>query len=618
MRTWIIFLLVALAYVALATHRLPSPGIFQDEAAFVPVSLNIVTIFNSDRSFLGQLLFEVDYVGALKAWLNKPFYLLFGVSVETIRLPGIFALALTLFLSGIFLSRIFGLTLALTFLLLLGLNPNIIAFTKADFVPFTLSLPIKLALFYLLWIGLPSWKHLVGAILLFGLGIFHRLDFLASAAALLVAFAGLTLFRYGTTKNKQEIKNLTKLAVLAASCLFFWWAMPEPIFTKEIGFASLAPRFANLVRILNWNLEGSSFLRWHLNLHDLDEQQFLVKIALLLVLCPLLLPAKKRTGLFQLSLFVWLYLSAAFFCVLAIPRAASPHHLFALEPFWELGIAASLGQLCLALPSRFVAFGGAALVMAFWTGTYAVHFEQYMAAYSGKFGSLNPFWSEKIYEVANLHSEKTETVFLGWGAYGPVAALRNDFTHVQGIYAEDPLPELVQAMDRAKASGRFLQVLVPDYYKHLSANYRNRPMEEFEELLGKGAIQADRIQQIKENENIFFTAYRVNQILAFPTLSCRAKNFQLEIAFRKNQVWAMEANRWKKLILVPKRTEGFVIRALTSGDSIPGLRPGDTIEISGQEEESLAILRKQKASLPAEPLACKPQLRIGPSPFSLD
>ena len=70
-------------YLALATYKIHSPGIYYDEILSVGPPAAGQPYFK----YLGLPLMIFPYIGALKSWIYTPIFALFGVSAITIRLP---------------------------------------------------------------------------------------------------------------------------------------------------------------------------------------------------------------------------------------------------------------------------------------------------------------------------------------------------------------------------------------------------------------------------------------------------------------------------------------------------------------------------------------------------
>ncbi|HEY8278819.1 MAG TPA: hypothetical protein VIH99_04305 [Bdellovibrionota bacterium] len=593
-----IYALVAFVYACLALNHLHSPALFQDEAAFVPVSLGIVTPHTSARKLFGILIFEMDYVGALKAWINTPVYKMLGISIATIRVPIILTFAFSLMLIGVLLERLFGFAVALGTILLLGLNPNIIALTRADFVPFALSVPIKVALLYHLWRWDPRrWepKRTAWIVSLVFLGIYHRIDFLWTAAALVVAYACLSGIRLGFRGLAQSWKALlTKVLFLGGTALLAVVLMPQKFVGGEFGLfeGSVASKVVHLLRMWRWNVEGSSFSRWYLLVWKFDEPLWTFRLMLTVFLCPILIPKKARGILFELSLFCWVATAVIFTFLLATKRAGAPHHLLAMEPIWELGVAAGVAQIFLFLKPRLGTAVPAALVSAFticWGYAYGIHYGHQLAIYDGKLGPVNPFWSEKMYEIVDFRKSRDDQfIFLGWGVQNAFTALTNDFENSHEVVQGDPLNIVFDRYSVAQSTGHPLYVVTVDHMHRPEIGSPHTIIVAFRKYLKEKVIHAELVKTVSEGEKILFSIYRIGQVNAYRHLQCgkridsnagRVDEPELELLLRTNLFAGSPGKTWSLRAPLPgshwlKAEEGWI--AFRFGPGITSLRKGKT------------------------------------------
>ena len=204
-----LLLVPVLIYMSLALSQLRLPGLAYDEAFFGPAALGRTQDFLSltaiepvdSAARYSPLAFStfalsfgdisvpimlMPYWGALKAWLVAPWFAWWGASVELLRLTaiGIGTLSLVCFL-GV-LRHCFSPLIALLAGLFVATDPSYLFYTRHDFGGAGLSLLFMLApLVCLVWWQtterLGYWAAAFG---LCGLGLYHRLDFMAFLVAL--------------------------------------------------------------------------------------------------------------------------------------------------------------------------------------------------------------------------------------------------------------------------------------------------------------------------------------------------------------------------------------------------------------------------------------------------
>ncbi len=183
---------LALAYFTLmAFYRIELPGLYYDEALFVPVSLRVLGECDVDAAVRFSIgCFPVRqspfYVGALKAWLQAPVFAVFGVSPATIRIPMLLIAAVTLLLTFRFLKPRLGPWSAVAALILMATDPVFIFHSRIDWGPFVLATLFKLLAlgFTLKWLEDGLTLYLVWALATLLLGYFDKLNFLWFIVAL--------------------------------------------------------------------------------------------------------------------------------------------------------------------------------------------------------------------------------------------------------------------------------------------------------------------------------------------------------------------------------------------------------------------------------------------------
>jgi 4-amino-4-deoxy-L-arabinose transferase-like glycosyltransferase len=185
------YLVAAAAAAFFCVHAfsaIDKPGLQYDETAFVNAALGAEhpdQHFVHDR-FGGVVTKIFPYIGALKSWLYAPVFAVFGVSIETIRVPAVLLALLAIALAFRLAWRLWGPWPAALLAVLLATDPVYPTMAKADWGPIVLASVLRvgalLAYFALLRTRSLRYAWLLGALLL--LGVFNKIDFVWFLAAL--------------------------------------------------------------------------------------------------------------------------------------------------------------------------------------------------------------------------------------------------------------------------------------------------------------------------------------------------------------------------------------------------------------------------------------------------
>ena len=104
---------------------LSDPGLQYDELLFVNAALGNTHAFHGFiySESLGVPTMLMPYIGALKAWIYTPIFYVFGVSVDSIRVPILLLAALTLMFAVLLVHRLLGTWAAVALAVLLATDP---------------------------------------------------------------------------------------------------------------------------------------------------------------------------------------------------------------------------------------------------------------------------------------------------------------------------------------------------------------------------------------------------------------------------------------------------------------------------------------------------------------
>jgi 4-amino-4-deoxy-L-arabinose transferase-like glycosyltransferase len=221
-RTWWAYALAAASvatFLAWSLWRVDRPGLQYDEAIFVNAALGADY---PDRAFVWREHYGIPtmlmpYIGALKAWLYAPVFSVFGVSVETIRIPMVLLGAATIALAFALGRRLFGLWPAAVLALLLGTDTAFAIMSKADFGPVVISSFLRVAALaaYFAFVRTRSLTALWLLGLSLAVGVFNKLDYGLFTIALVVAALVVDRDRFVRAIRERPRGTLLPLGLLA-------------------------------------------------------------------------------------------------------------------------------------------------------------------------------------------------------------------------------------------------------------------------------------------------------------------------------------------------------------------------------------------------------------------
>ena len=128
--------LICSLFFILASYNIKLPGLYYDEALDVVPTMQLVTgqLVEEHRSveILGHRLpiMVSEYVGPVSTYLTLPFFLLFGVSVFSLRLTTIVFAVGTIIFTFYFLKLFFNRRVAFLAVLLLAVNPAFVMWSR--------------------------------------------------------------------------------------------------------------------------------------------------------------------------------------------------------------------------------------------------------------------------------------------------------------------------------------------------------------------------------------------------------------------------------------------------------------------------------------------------------
>lgn len=170
---------------------LSDPGLQYDELLFVNAALGDTHPYHGFiyNEALGIPTMLMAYIGALKAWLYAPIFSIFGVTVDSIRLPALLLAALALVFATVLVARLLGRWPAAMLAVLLATDPVYGAVARADWGPIVLSALLRTAalLCYFAFLRRHSVRYLWLLVVVLSLGLFNKLDYVWFIAAIGIA-----------------------------------------------------------------------------------------------------------------------------------------------------------------------------------------------------------------------------------------------------------------------------------------------------------------------------------------------------------------------------------------------------------------------------------------------
>ena len=431
-RDWVVVVVCAAVLGGAAAYDLALPGVQYDECLNAAPAVNFVTgrantrpmqINSSVVEVLGRPfpLMVMTYVGPVKGLLYIPLFWAGGISTTTLRLLPWLAVVLTLPLLYALCLQLFDRRVAALAVVLLALDPALVFYLTRDVGPAALQVLFKLValLFLARWWRDPRTGWLAAGMLVLGIAVSHKVDFLWVVAGLGVAAAAVAgsgvwarLRWKGTAVGMLAFAAgalpVLLLNVLAGGATF------APLFARlssgDIGtrfVAALATRLTQTVTLLNGDLLSRLYAE-----EGIRTGPLAAAMPLAVALSPLALLLVRRAGpararpLAGLWIFTVVVLVASCFS----PYDLKGHHLLALYPALHVAVAV----LLTAVSER---MGGAWMLAPAVCVLLAANAAAVVSIYSvlQRTGGTRS-WSDSIYAVNEYLVERGQPVVaLDWG-----------------------------------------------------------------------------------------------------------------------------------------------------------------------------------------------------------
>ncbi len=258
-------LVLAVMYFVIAVRHLRLPGLYYDEALFMPPAIKIFSDCNVRAGVYFQvgcfpIVLQPPYLGSLKALLYGLLFSILKPSVIAIRLPMIILHFASIAYLTTFWARRMGLMPSLLLFALLCTDTTAIFHARVDWGPYVIANFFKVACLCstILWLetGRPVALVLLGASIV--LGIFDKLNFLWVVGAVGLA----TLIVYGA-----DLIGLLRRSMASCIIAIFSTALAVGVTTILLRGTLASSALSNS----SFQLYAQAERIWHLLLLTLDS-----------------------------------------------------------------------------------------------------------------------------------------------------------------------------------------------------------------------------------------------------------------------------------------------------------------------------------------------------------
>jgi ABC-type tungstate transport system substrate-binding protein len=473
------FALLCLAVFALAGRHIDEPGLYYDEviqatpaSEFLREGGEPLQIPGARSTWLFGGWFPVmtqPYMGALKSQILIPTFAVFGATPRSLRLTTLAWGCLGVLLTMLWVRELQGGPAALVTGALLALDPSFLWVSRHDWGSVALALVLRAGGLLLVTRGwrnassgrsasissLRSSLQLAGGGLLFGFGIFNKLDAGPFLAAVTLAFALRAPRSIWTGLRRHGQRGLAVASGLLLGAAPMLIGLPGVWATVRATLRGQAQRGGELAEKLGaWvtTLDGSYFQRLMLSggsfeglgaVEGATRGPFLAILVLATaVLATSLVRDSRRGELDRTRAFALVALGLTVLGYLAMPRAVRVHHVLNAAPLPQLVVALAALRLwrergrAVALRRALAALGVAlALAGHLWVNLRTL---ESIHATGGR-----GRWSQALARFGEELPGDTRVVSLDWGFHAPLRFLR------PGLHLEEP----IWKMNRARRRG---------------------------------------------------------------------------------------------------------------------------------------------------------------------
>lgn len=491
-----IILLALIFYSIIAVMFISEPGISSDEAYFGCSALN-----NSKGDFgmtwginIGDTLIPLmywSYVGAVKFFIYKPIFLLFGVSPLTLRFPMIFLGLATLVVIYSFLKKFFDKKIALLSLLFLATDPSYIFHHKLGWDPIAIELFLKSASLYLLYKWYTSqdkkWQYLAVSSFMLGLGLYSKVTFGWYIAALCLSSILILKKEFLKLINAKRIIICLFHFLLGCAPLIFYniitkgetfsrYGIYEKGLFSRLAFENLAYKFSNFIATLNGTGIYFFINRENLNLLNslFRESRILSllfdgnKLVIFLITAVFFIILHRENKKIKLILYLFIFM---LFQIFMMHKAEALHHFMSISPFPQIIVSFALFEIkkkkiLFENFTRYILFIVTFLILTL----NALVDLSYLKSFTTIGGRGE--WSDAIYKLLEFAKTRPNVEFLSLdlGVHAPLLLLSDAAIKTEELfckYTEHSPEEIVQELSIAmKHSFSTIYFLHPHRYLH--------------------------------------------------------------------------------------------------------------------------------------------------------
>lgn len=426
---------------------LSDPGLQYDELLFVNAALGDTHPYHGFiySETLGIPTMLMPYIGALKAWLYTPIFSVFGVTVDSIRLPALLVAALALVFAVVLLLRLLGRWPAAVLAVLLATDPVYGAVSRADWGPVVLSALLRMTalLCYFGFLRRHSVRYLWLLVAALSFGLFNKLDYGWFIAALIVAALVTHHRELLEITRRRTAAVLLPLGVLAAVLVaaFVVLILPAMQLPTTDPPVSLGTRISEVENLFRITVNGTAVYQYmtgsildHSTLMGWLFPWILVGSALVAAWGfiwgrrressdPLRETASMTT--FFLVLFVVIVIG-----IVTTRQATGPQHIMLLWPLPAmLSVCLLTTAARLPIRARLVTTAIFGVALATLLVTQVRTTTAYVHAYRSD-RSWSTIWSPEIYAAARAvsrsASEVESVITADWGLGNQIFALGNE------------------------------------------------------------------------------------------------------------------------------------------------------------------------------------------------
>ena len=449
-----VFVLVAVLVMALYTvaslSLIRKTGLQYDEALFI----NAATgggYGSSSSQFVSLRIHGVPvalmpYIGALKAWVWTPIFALFGVSLESIRVPAVLlsTVALALVAAAIWrcTGRVYGFALAL----LLCTEPVFSLMTRLDWGPVAIAGFLRAVALYAVirlatgggrrWVAI-----LTGALVL---GLFNKLDFGIFAGSFLLAFGGIFWPVWRSRWRSLRVSFMVCGALLIAAYGVGVNAAMRASSVADGGMQPLTQRIPRIFGLISETFSGA-WVAPYIAAGTITTPSYAIYGACLLGTLGIVCIVVTRVGLASRPHYyrlgatftnrLTLALIATAMCMVigmvATPQVNGPHHAISLWPLPQIitvmGIAVVRGSVVTTWVRRILVAFAVLILACSITNQMITSLEIRQAL--GRPHSSSLIWTTEIQGLANSidravrENDVHAVIVADWGIGNQVAAL---------------------------------------------------------------------------------------------------------------------------------------------------------------------------------------------------